>query len=143
MQADIREVDVILDSEETRFLIDFTEPVGLLVMSTLHFLGPADGAVGLMARYRDALPAGSFFAASHWTQEGVTDNVLEQCKKAERLMGSSANPLYDRTRSEFQELFAGWDLVYPGIVWLPEWRAEGGSAVDGPGTTMLAGVGKK
>jgi hypothetical protein len=143
MQADMREIDMILESDEARGLIDFTEPVGLLVVATLPFLGPADNAAGLMARYRDALPAGSFFAASHWTWEGVPDSVLEQSKKAERLYASSKNPGYFRTRSQFQELFDGWNLVEPGIVWLPEWRPENGSTVDGPGTAWLAGVGKK
>jgi hypothetical protein len=143
MQADIRETDLILDSEETRFLIDLTEPVGLLVVATLPFLGPADDAAGLMARYRDALPAGSFFAASHWTWEGVPECVQEQSKKAERLYASSSNPGYFRTRSQFRALFDGWDLVDPGIVWLSEWRAENGPTVDGPGTAWLAGVGRK
>jgi hypothetical protein len=144
MQADIREVDVILGSEETRLLIDFSEPVGLLVMATLHFLGPGDDPVGLMARYRDSLPTGSFFAASHATQDGVPpDSVLDQTEKAGRLWASSRNPAYYRTRSEFRELFDGWDLVDPGIVWVSEWRAGTTPAIDGPETAVLAGVGKK
>lgn len=143
VQADMREIDVILESEETRTLIDFTEPVGLLVVATLPFLGPGDDAAGLMARYRHALPVGSYFAASQGTQDGVPDNVLKQCKKVEQLYASSKNPFYYRNRSQFQELFDGWNLVDPGIVWLPEWRAENEPSVDGPGTAALAGVGKK
>jgi hypothetical protein len=143
LQADIRDIDTILESDEARSLIDFSKPVGLLVLATLHFLGPGDDVSRLMARYRDALPAGSYFAASHGTQEGVPDSVLEQVNKLERLWGASKNPYYYRTRSEFQELFDGWDLVDPGIVWVPEWRADNRRAVDGPETAGLAGVGKK
>ena len=29
-----------------------------------------------------------------------------------------------RTREEFARFFSGWDLVEPGVVWLPQWRPD-------------------
>lgn len=92
-----------------------------------------------MDRYRDALPAGSFFAASQWALNGVPDSVLEQWKKEEKLYGSSRNPGYFRNRLQFQNC----SMVGTWIVWLPEWNPEDGATMDGPGTSFLTGVGKK
>jgi hypothetical protein len=143
LQAVIRDTATILESEETRLLIDFNEPVALLIVATLHFLGPGDDVSGLLARYRDALPGGSFLAASHWTRDGVPDNVREEGLKGELAYASSRNPVHSRTRSEFHALFAGWDLVAPGIVWAPEWRPNTRNAIDGSETALLVGVGTK
>lgn len=142
VKADLRDVELVLGSEETRTLINFDEPIGLLVVATLHFLGPADDVPGLLTRYRDALPVGSYFAASHGTRDGIPDDLQDQATALEKFFGVTSTPGYYRTRAEFAALFNGFDLVEPGIVWAPEWHPEdGGPAEDPSRQPTLVGVG--
>jgi hypothetical protein len=50
-----------------------------------------------------------------------------------------------RSREEIARFFDGFDLVDPGLVWLPLWRPDDGdAAVRHPErTTGFAGVGRR
>ncbi len=50
----------ILDHPVTRRLIDLDQPVGLLLVAVVHFLGDADEPWALVAALRDRLPPGSY-----------------------------------------------------------------------------------
>lgn len=142
VKADVRDVETVLGCEETRTLLDFSEPIGLLMVAVLHFLGPGDDVSGLLARYREALSAGSYLVASHVTRDGISADLQEQATALVRFYGTTSTPGYYRTRAEFTALFDGFDLVDPGVVWAPEWHPDG----DGPGEDpsrqpTLVGVG--
>lgn len=144
VQADLRSPTDILENPVTRELIDFTEPVGLLVVATMHFIGPGDHPGELIARYRDALTAGSHLVLSHLTLDGVPERMQEQGRALETLYASTPNPGYFRDRAEFSALFDGLELLEPGIVWAPEWHPDQARPFDEPATTAtLAGVGVK
>ncbi|GAA4836052.1 SAM-dependent methyltransferase [Saccharopolyspora rosea] len=143
LQADLRDPDGILGSPVTRSLIDFSRPVGLLIVATMHFIGPGDRPVELMARYRDALPSGSFLAMSHLTVDGVTAEMLEQGRILEQLYANTPNPGYFRDRAEFAALLDGYELVEPGLVWVPEWRPDQQESIEPAASATLAAVGRK
>ena len=65
VQADLRDPDSILAHPDVRQLIDFDQPVALLLTAILHFFPDDQDLVGIVARFRDALPAGSHVAISH------------------------------------------------------------------------------
>ena len=75
--ADLREPDVILAHPKLRGLIDFAQPVALLLVAILHFIAETENPAGIVARLRDALPSGSYLALSHGTADfhppGITD----------------------------------------------------------------------
>ena len=49
-----------------------------------------------------------------------------------------------RTREQVVELFSGFDLVDPGVVWAPQWRPDSDSHDERPErSSMLAGVGRR
>jgi S-adenosyl methyltransferase len=50
-----------------------------------------------------------------------------------------------RSRAEIMALFAGFDLVEPGLVYLPQWRPDSPADVpDDPSSVwFLAGVARK
>ena len=77
IQADLREPDRILGHPEVRELIDFHQPIALLLMAILHFIPDDEDPLGIVARFRDALPTGSYLAISHGTQRypGTTRHV--------------------------------------------------------------------
>ena len=69
VQADLRDPAGILESPVTREVIDFTQPVALLLVAVLHLIQDEDSPGEIVAALVDALPAGSFLVASHLTGE--------------------------------------------------------------------------
>ncbi|HEV2784232.1 MAG TPA: SAM-dependent methyltransferase [Actinophytocola sp.] len=122
IHADLRDVSSVLDAPELRKVIDFAEPIGLLTVAVLHFVPDSDGLADIMARYRDALPPGSYLALSHMSMTGQPKEFLERFKAVYR---NTANPVVLRSRAEITALFGDLDPVEPGIVTLPLWRPDG------------------
>jgi hypothetical protein len=58
--ADLRDPRAILAHPEVRKLIDFTEPVALLLVAILHFIKDEEDPAGIVATLRDALAPGSY-----------------------------------------------------------------------------------
>ncbi|GAA2804105.1 SAM-dependent methyltransferase [Crossiella cryophila] len=141
VQADVRDPESILDSPEVRRLIDFDEPVAVLMVALLHFIPHADEPKAFLAQYRDAMAPGSFLALSHATlehQPAITEQVRQ-------LYENSQNPMTARNRAELEILFDGFELVAPGIVFTPAWRPDSPEEVgDDPERSVIyAAVGRR
>src|SRR6266545_654986 len=67
--ADLRDPGAILAHTKLRELIDFSQPVGLLLVAILHFIAEAEDPAGIVATLRAALPPGSYLALSHGTAD--------------------------------------------------------------------------
>ncbi|MBO0820261.1 MAG: SAM-dependent methyltransferase [Nocardiopsaceae bacterium] len=121
VQADLRDPAAILEAHQTRRLIDFTRPAGLLLAAVLHFVPDADGPERILATLRGALAPGSYVVISH----GCRDARPEIAAVAENVYGSrvSAQPAL-RTREQIARFFDGLTLVDPGLTWVAEWRPD-------------------
>jgi hypothetical protein len=122
LHADLRNPAEVLTSPEVRRVIDFSQPVGLLMVAVLHFVPDSDGVPEIMAGYRDELPAGSYMALSHMSMTGQPREFLERFTT---VYSHTANPVVLRSREDIAGLFAGYELVEPGVVTLPLWRPDG------------------
>ncbi|HEY1318845.1 MAG TPA: SAM-dependent methyltransferase, partial [Streptosporangiaceae bacterium] len=60
IDGDLREPGKVLAHESTQRMLDFSQPVALLLMNVLHFISDAEDPRGIVARLRDALPSGSY-----------------------------------------------------------------------------------
>jgi len=67
IQADLREPRTILDHASTRKLIDFTQPLAVLLVAVLHFISDDDDPAAIVATIRETLPPGSYLVISHVT----------------------------------------------------------------------------
>ncbi len=67
--ADLRDPGAILAHPTLRELIDFSQPVGLLLVAILHFIAEGEDPAGIVATLRDALPSGSNLTLSHGTAD--------------------------------------------------------------------------
>lgn len=143
LQADFRAPETILDAKRTHRMLDFDEPIGLLLVSLLPFIGPHDHPQALMRRYRDAIPAGSYVAMSHITSEGVPAEMHEELLRFVEAYQDTANPVFLRDHADFEDLFHGFELLDPGVVWAPEWHPDDPPPEDPSRTVFLAGVGRK
>ena len=141
IRADVRRPTEVLTAPLTARLLDFSRPIGLLAVAVLHFVGPDDDPRGLLAHFRDALAPGSYLALSHGTAEGRPDAAAGYSA----VYRNTRDPLTLRPRAEITDLFTGWDLVEPGLVWLSQWRPDWPDEVDADPSIaqMLCGVGRK
>jgi S-adenosyl methyltransferase len=140
IQADMREPHTILSSPTTARLIDFAEPVGLLMVGVVQFLPDEDDPWALAAQYRDALAPGSYLALSAFTQdctpEGM-DSAVDVCT-------ATQHPIHPRGREAIMRMFDGFELLEPGVVYTPQWRPEHPEDADNwRRANMYAGVGYK
>ncbi|GAA0521105.1 hypothetical protein GCM10011581_11610 [Saccharopolyspora subtropica] len=141
VQADLLEPDAILQHPETRRLLDFSQPIGLIMAGVIHFVPHEADAPAIIAAYRDALAPGSYLALSHFTADISPDEMAGVVE----IMRRSSDPIHPRTRAEITELFAGFEIVEPGIVGTALWRPDRPEqAADEPGGSQIyAGVGRK
>ncbi|HYS36075.1 MAG TPA: SAM-dependent methyltransferase [Pseudonocardiaceae bacterium] len=125
--ADLRQPDMILGAPAMHRLIDLNRPVGVLMLSMLHFLPDADGPAVTVARLREAVAPGSFLATSHATQDGQPPQVVQ----AQAVWNArSPDPIMLRTQTEVLAQFGEWRLVEPGVVHVPLWRPDTPDKVD-------------
>jgi hypothetical protein len=147
LDADLREPEKILDDPRTRALIDFGEPVGLLLFAILHHLKDEEDPAGVAARLLRPLPPGSHVVISHFHNPmEAHPEVSQQAFTAEKLFNEHLGTGRWRTREEILAFFDGLELLEPGLVPLPEWRPETGDHQAAPGITyhtFVGGVARK
>lgn len=118
--ADFCQPETVLAARDVSRLLDFSQPIGLLMVAVLHFVPDEKDPRGVVARYRDALPSGSLVALSHLT----ADRKPAEMAAVAEAMRKSRDPMYFRSYTEVLAMFDGLELVEPGVVSAPQWRAE-------------------
>ncbi len=142
IDADVRDPAAVFRHPATRRLIDFTQPTGLLLVAILHFIGDADDPAGVVAALRDRLASGSYLVLCHATSDSRPAVTQAAAKVYQRGVSTEGRA---RSRAEILKLFDGFDLLEPGLVYLPEWHPDSpGDVPEGPSQFwFLAGVGRK
>jgi hypothetical protein len=116
--GDVRDPRAIVEHPDVRRVIDFGEPVALLLVAVLHFLTDAEKPEQVVATLRDALPAGSFLVLSH-----ATDDFADR-SAAEAVYTNATATLNLRSRAAVERFFDGFELVDPGLAQVPFWRPD-------------------
>jgi hypothetical protein len=121
VQADLREPEVTLDAAVATGLIDLGRPVGVLLLSVLHFIPDSDRPGGLVGRYMAATASGSYLALSCARGDGRPETGA-----VEEVYERRDSPMRMRMRSwaEIEALFGDLTLVDPGLVLVPLWHPE-------------------
>lgn len=112
VEADIFTAANVLQNPIVNRHIDFSEPVVLLQVATMHHL-EGDRAPALMAEYIDALAPGSYVVLSHFL-DPETPELTPVAKKIEDVLingGMGAGRF--RTRAEIEAMGPGLDLLSP------------------------------
>lgn len=143
IHADLRNPKAILDCPETRTLLNFDEPVGLLLVLVLHWIPDEEDPFELMAGYREILAPGSYLVIAHMTDE------LQQ-EKATTLAGtvnrSRGDQLFPRSRKDIAAFFGDFELLDPGVVPSAVWRPDGVCDITADpalSALSLAGIARK
>jgi O-methyltransferase involved in polyketide biosynthesis len=148
LRADLREPDDLLAQlrqPPAADVVDLAEPVAVLLVSVLHFV-PGQEAYPCVASIVDAVAPGSWLAVSHSSVEGFASLEKDDFDSAEQAYRKTTTPVGLRTRAGIERFFAGLELAAPGLVWVPEWRADeptGPFAQEPHRSGMLAALGRK
>ena len=118
--ADLRDPAAILT--KVAELIDFTEPVALLLIAILHFVTDQEEPGRIVTAFRDALPAGSYLALSHGTADFHEETAVSEVTT---VYEHATAPLVLRSHPQVSAFFEGFELVEPGLVQVPLWRPGG------------------
>jgi hypothetical protein len=123
IQADMRDTEGIFSHPDTRRLIDFSEPVGVLFVSVMHCIpdSDTDGPLALARRVRERLAPGSLLVMCQLVSEDpeVRDFVTD-------FMDTTTQGNWGRVRREqdVAELFEGLEILEPGLVEVSTWRPD-------------------
>ncbi|MFF0720975.1 SAM-dependent methyltransferase [Micromonospora sp. NPDC003816] len=140
VQEDFRHPERILAHPDVNALIDFSEPVAVLVVAVLHFVPDDDRPADLLRTLRKALAPGSHLVLSQASDDGRDE---AERAEAEEVYQRTDSPLWVRSRAELTAFFDGFELVEPGVVWVPQWRPETPeSAENAEQAVFLGGVGR-
>jgi hypothetical protein len=136
INADLRDVDSVL--RQAHRLIDFSKPVGLLMVAIFHFIADTDRPAGIVSRYLRAATGGGYLAISHFS-----DNGIVQAREAATHYQRTTTPVVARSKAEIAAFLNETNLVEPGVVWTSDWRPDATDPVSGEPSDarIYAGVG--
>lgn len=140
IQADLRRPADILYHPDVVQLLDFAQPVAVLLNAVLHFVSDDDDPAGILTQITDALVRGSYLTMTHGTL--ITERVAGQ-QGVQQLYQQTPTSVHYRTAEQLKELMAGLDIVAPGVVSVTDWHPDPEEADDPPQQGILAAVGRK
>jgi hypothetical protein len=120
IQEDIRNMEKILEHPDLTALIDLHRPVGVLMLSVLHFVNDEAQLQSILQVLKDRLVSGSFIVISHYSLEEAPAEIIAQLSR----MSSGSHNSISRTSAEVVLIFDGFELVEPGVVRAPLWHPE-------------------
>jgi hypothetical protein len=149
IRGDVRDPQAILHNPQIRELLNFDEPVALLLCAVLHFVPDDAEALGAVRQLRAALPRGSYLVISHAAAFEIPEQRAALDVEVKDVQGiyqqRTATPFRLRSSGELAEFFTGMTMIEPGLVWLPQWRPspdDPGDFADDPSRSLgLGGVG--
>jgi S-adenosyl methyltransferase len=133
LDADLRDTAEIL--EHAAGFLDFSQPVGVMLVAVLHLIGPDDDPYGIVRQLMAAVPPGSYLLLSHVASDIEPEKMAEMGKRLNRLLAQKG---YYRNQAEVTEFFAGLDLLEPGVVPVQHWRQD--SEVEGARRSAMWGA---
>ncbi|MFC8849715.1 MULTISPECIES: SAM-dependent methyltransferase [unclassified Micromonospora] len=143
--GDVRNPDSVLADEELNRIIDLSRPVVLLAVALLHYLTDEDNPLDVMAKLRERLAPGSILVLTHGATESFETSQAREVQSAFAEL-EAPKPI-TRNYDEVKKFFGDFEMLPPGLVWLPEWRPSPDDpqwfAADPVRSGALAGVARK
>jgi hypothetical protein len=137
--ADVRAPRDLLTSPDVREALDFTRPVGALLVAVLHFVTDDEDPWAAVRCIVDHLAPGSFLVISHVTGDEIPASAVEQ---AHKIYAGAQAPGTARSRAEVARFFDGTQLTSAGITDAATWHAARRGTAHKP-ALFWAGVGRK
>ncbi|MEV8567614.1 SAM-dependent methyltransferase [Streptomyces sp. NPDC051322] len=137
--ADLSDPRAVLDHPDVRRVIDFDQPVALLLVAVMHFIPDDRDPDGIVAALRDALPTGSYLVLSHATGDIHEDHRED----AAAVYNSATATLNLRPHARVRDFFGDFSLIEPGLVQVPDWHPDEPTQRDAAPIGIYGGVARK
>jgi hypothetical protein len=139
VNTDLRYPHDMLTSPAVRALIDFDQPVAVLLVAVLHFLEDSDNPWKVVDYIKKHMAPGSYLVVSHVTGDDIPPDIQQQARE---VYENASAPGVTRGRDDIARFFDGLVMLSPGLVNLPAWRPD--HIVRQPRETLFyAGIGRK
>lgn len=139
VNADLRDPDKLVALPQVQALLDFSEPVAVLLVAVLHFVADSEDPWSIVDRYKSMMAPGSYLVLSHVTGDRLPDGAIRQ---ATEVYEQASVPGVARSRRQVDRFFQGLDMVPPGLVDPCSWHYSSPPREPGP-VILYAGVGHK
>jgi len=139
LDADARDPGTILTGAAE--LLDFSEPVAVMLIAILQLITDDDDPYRLVAELTAAIPSGSYLAVTHVAGDmgRMTPGALEAARRLSELLPQRVNP---RSQAQVTKFFDGLELIEPGVVPIQQWRPASDDEAAAP-AALWGGVARK
>lgn len=114
VDADVHDPDLIVS--DSRNVLNFTKPIGVMLMGVLGHVPDDDEARSIVSRVMEAVPSGSYLTLWDGTDSPALDAANEDYKS------TGGVPYRPRSPEVIERYFDGLELVDPGFVSITQWR---------------------
>jgi hypothetical protein len=121
IEGDLRRPADTVNHPDVLRVLDFSQPVAVILFLVVHYVADDDEARAIMAYLRDALVSGSYIAMTHASPYPGLEDEMETSRK---LFDETPTPTIFRSYEQIADLLTGLELVEPGIVRIPDWRPD-------------------
>ncbi len=140
IQADLRDTDALLSHPDLRRLIDFDQPVGILMTAVLQFVPDDADPWAVVSRYVSAIAPDSYVAISHITGDKVPPRSIAT---GVRIYANASESAHPRTRADIERFFTGLEIVppyqgaSPTVCHVGVWGSEDPDSADSDGSRVF------
>jgi hypothetical protein len=131
---DLRDPEAITSDRHVRAMLDFDQPIAVLLIAILHFIADEDDPAGIVCDLMGAMPSGSYLVISHLTADhySVADKVAD-------VYADTTPGLHLRSRADVGALFCGLPLLPPGeLAYSGDWHPDSDTApASSPGGSAI------
>ncbi|GAA1592927.1 hypothetical protein GCM10009789_53700 [Kribbella sancticallisti] len=108
---------------------------------SLHHIVETEQARQIVAAYLDAFPSGSYLAITHLSNPHDGSRLAEFADAVEGKLRNAWGSMTFRTPEEIRCLFAGVELLEPGLTRVSDWWPAGPNRITPTGASRLLQVG--
>jgi SAM-dependent methyltransferase len=139
-EVNISHAERVLADPVVRKYLDFSQPIGLLHVLTMHHVPDHDDPWLTMAQYVDALSPGSYVVLTHVLDPGPGHELADTIARVGETYRDGIGTGWPRSAERILDLLPAMELLEPGLVPVGDWRPDG-PRVSTPGAMQRLFVG--
>jgi hypothetical protein len=138
LEADLRDAGEIL--EKAAGVLDFEQPVAVMLVGVLHCIPDADDPAGLVKRLLAGVAPGSYLVIAHPANDIHATQIGNAASRLNRVMEEGVTL---RSHAQVSRFLDGVQLVEPGLVQLHRWQPGPAGPVPDHELANYGAIGRK
>jgi S-adenosyl methyltransferase len=138
LEADLRDAGEIL--QKAAGVLDFDQPVAVMLVGVLHCIPDADDPAGLVERLLAGLVPGSYLVIAHPANDIHATQIGDAASRLNQVMDEGVTL---RSHAQVSRFLDGVQLVEPGLVQLHRWRPGPAGPVPDHELANYGAIGRK